>query len=569
MRRVLLAVILLALLPATARAGGTFYVSPTGGDTTCSHDTPCSVAHFFDNTGTAMGHYADGDTIIVEPGTYDATLHNFLIQHAITLMGDPALPRPVITGSQPQSTEYPVDEFQGQGTHVSHLDIRATNTTGVALHGNAGLVADDLVLSGGQACVFINGGSVTNSSCTVTIGTSATGIAASGLGSALSHLTVDTSAVPNSIGISTVTTGAGADTISDVTVRAGNTGIQGGTQATIRRANIVAGNFGVILGQSSLLSDSLVTTTGGTGSAIAVNGQFAEMRNVTAVARGAAGDGVVALPNMNQAFPYGDVHVRSSIIRASPTGVDVQGQAVGSCPFPPCHTGQVTIDHSDYVTSDGTVTTDASNTSADPLFVDLLGLDFHLRDASPAIDTGLVDASSGTTDVTGAARTQGTAPDMGAYERAPAPVPPPATTPVRDARPHAGSRPHRAVAHRPEAVAEDAEVQGDADVHAVGARDGDDHVRAQERGQEARQVLRQADREAEEGEVLHAPGDQGNVDEGAAEGRREAVADQEGRDQGAVQGRLHADRDRRRRRQEQEQGDDHLAHGEVDRSRTA
>ncbi len=430
MRRVLLAVILLALLPATARAGGTFYVSPTGGDTTCSHDTPCSVAHFFDNTGTAMGHYADGDTIIVEPGTYDATLHNFLIQHAITLMGDPALPRPVITGSQPQSTEYPVDEFQGQGTHVSHLDIRATNTTGVALHGNAGLVADDLVLSGGQACVFINGGSVTNSSCTVTIGTSATGIAASGLGSALSHLTVDTSAVPNSIGISTVTTGAGADTISDVTVRAGNTGIQGGTQATIRRANIVAGNFGVILGQSSLLSDSLVTTTGGTGSAIAVNGQFAEMRNVTAVARGAAGDGVVALPNMNQAFPYGDVHVRSSIIRASPTGVDVQGQAVGSCPFPPCHTGQVTIDHSDYVTSNGTVTTDASNTSADPLFVDLLGLDFHLRDASPAIDTGLVDASSGTTDVTGAARTQGTAPDMGAYERAPAPVPPPATTPV-------------------------------------------------------------------------------------------------------------------------------------------
>jgi hypothetical protein len=173
-----------------------------------------------------------------------------------------------------------------------------------------------------------------------------------------------------------------------------------------------------------------VTTTGGTGSAIAVNGQFAEMRNVTAVARGAAGDGVVALPNMNQAFPYGDVHVRSSIIRASPTGVDVQGQAVGSCPFPPCHTGQVTIDHSDYVTSAGLVTTDASNTSADPLFVDPLGSDFHLRDASPAIDTGLVDASSGTTDVTGAARTQGTAPDMGAYERAPAPVPPPATTPV-------------------------------------------------------------------------------------------------------------------------------------------
>jgi hypothetical protein len=185
----------------------------------------------------------------------------------------------------------------------------------------------------------------------------------------------------------------------------------------------VAGNYGVILGQSSLLSDSLVTTTGGAGGAIAVNGEFAEMRNVTAVVRGAGGDGVVALPNMNQAFPYGDVHVRSSIIRASPTGVDVRGQAVGSCSFPPCHTGQVTIDHSDYVTSEGSVTTDASNTSADPLFVDLLGSDFHLRDASPAIDTGLVDASSGTTDVTGAARTQGAAPDMGAYERAPVPVP--------------------------------------------------------------------------------------------------------------------------------------------------
>lgn len=55
-------------------------------------------------------------------------------------------------------------------------------------------------------------------------------------------------------------------------VRAGNTGIQGGAQATIRRANIVAGNYGVILGQSTLLSDSLVTTTGGAGGAIAVNG---------------------------------------------------------------------------------------------------------------------------------------------------------------------------------------------------------------------------------------------------------------------------------------------------------
>jgi hypothetical protein len=79
-------------------------------------------------------------------------------------------------------------------------------------------------------------------------------------------------------------------------VRAGNTGIQGGAQATIRRANIVAGNYGVILGQSSLLSDSFVTTTGGAGGAIAVNGEFAEMRNVTAVVRGAGGAGVVALP---------------------------------------------------------------------------------------------------------------------------------------------------------------------------------------------------------------------------------------------------------------------------------
>ncbi len=431
MRRVLLAVVLLALLPATARAGNTYYVGPTGGDNmTCPHDTPCSVAHFFDNTGIAMGHYADGDTIIVEPGTYDATTHNFLIQHAITLMGDPTLPRPVITGSQAGSVDSPVDEFQGQGTHISHLDIRATNTTGVALRGNAGLVADDLVLSGGQACVFTNGGSVTNSSCTVTIGTSATGIAASGSGVTLSHLTIDTSAVTNSIGISAVTTGAGADAISDVTVRAGNTGIQGGGQVTIRRANIVAGNFGVILGQSSLLSDGLVTTTGGAGAAITVTGEFVEVRNVTAVARGAAGDGLVASPNMNQAFPYGDVHVRSSIIRAAPAGTDVQGQAVGSCPIPPCHTGQVTIDHSDYVTSAGLVTTDASNTSADPLFVDPLGSDFHLRDASPAIDTGIVDASSGTTDVTGAARTQGAAPDMGAYERAPAPVPTPAPTPT-------------------------------------------------------------------------------------------------------------------------------------------
>lgn len=62
----------------------------------------------------------------------------------------------------------------------------------------------------------------------------------------------------------------------------------------------------------------------------------------------------------------------------------------------------------------------ATSAIANPLFIG--GGDYHLQGGSPAINRGTTLANVGTVDLDGAARTQGAAPDAGAFERASIPV---------------------------------------------------------------------------------------------------------------------------------------------------
>jgi hypothetical protein len=57
-----------------------------------------------------------------------------------------------------------------------------------------------------------------------------------------------------------------------------------------------------------------------------------------------------------------------------------------------------------------------ANTIADPRFVDRTGGNFHLQAGSPAIDGGQIEYAL-PDDLDGAARPQGTGPDIGTYER--------------------------------------------------------------------------------------------------------------------------------------------------------
>jgi hypothetical protein len=137
------------------------------------------------------------------------------------------------------------------------------------------------------------------------------------------------------------------------------------------------------------------------------------MRNVTAVAVGAVSDG------MRFSYSGGAFAVDARNVIASGTNIDVRASSDVS----------VDLDHSNYgtVSTSGTGTvTDAgtlSNQTADPEFVDLVAGDLHQLATSPTVDKGTAASELGSTDIDGEARSQGSAPDIGADELTVVPPP--------------------------------------------------------------------------------------------------------------------------------------------------
>jgi hypothetical protein len=95
-----------------------------------------------------VGSAQNGDTVIVQPGTYSVT-YNVTTDKAITLEGEPGQPRPSLVGASNLSTN--TVTLSG-GATVSHLDIEATNTNPahhLAALSVAGGLAEDLTLFAG------------------------------------------------------------------------------------------------------------------------------------------------------------------------------------------------------------------------------------------------------------------------------------------------------------------------------------------------------------------------------------------------------------------------------------
>lgn len=154
------------------------------------------------------------------------------------------------------------------------------------------------------------------------------------------------------------------------------------------------------------------------------------VRNVTAVTKAAAGEGLRVLASSNAAT----MTVTNTIARGTTSDI-VARAGLG--------TGRVTvnIDHSNWsaqTTGGNGVTTIASGagnqhgpTFATPAFTDAAAGDYRPLPTSPTIDAGANDFLNGPLALGGDVRTIGPVSDIGAYEveAAPPPPPPPPATP--------------------------------------------------------------------------------------------------------------------------------------------
>ena len=198
-----------------------------------------------------------------------------------------------------------------------------------------------------------------------------------------------------------------------------------GPTAVVRRTT-VDGWFGV--DGVGLVVDSLVKAHG-TGepavTADSTDGSSAlRVVNSTVISSG----GPALLSNAlksQEGGPVGpnDLVVTNSIARGAT--VDLQGTSGVKCGDDQvCDLGLVHVDHTDFASRSpaagdpgaGVIVEGAGNRKADPLFVDPLGGDYHLRPGSPAIDAGSAIAEALPADHDGLPRFQGRAPDLGAYE---------------------------------------------------------------------------------------------------------------------------------------------------------
>lgn len=163
------------------------------------------------------------------------------------------------------------------------------------------------------------------------------------------------------------------------------------------------------------------------------------VRGVTAIASGGSQQSAALLARV--ASPT-DVDVANSILRAYGAGSDYSADAVfHELAVPGGVDLRVKLRRSNVRTIEtvgGAATLSVSELqTAEPRFADAAAGDFRQAPGSPTIDAGLPasDATFGTTDVDGDARTVGAAPDIGADEwvpppAVPAPPPAPAGAPV-------------------------------------------------------------------------------------------------------------------------------------------
>jgi hypothetical protein len=166
-----------------------------------------------------------------------------------------------------------------------------------------------------------------------------------------------------------------------------------------------------------------IEATASDGGTLRVVGSTAIGKNAPALLAPA-----VFVNDIEQVVPN-DLLVTDSI--ASSNITDIQASPVTVCFLDSsCADGTIHIDHSLFSTRSpaagapraGVITEGSGNRTGDPLFVDPIRGDYHLKPGSPAIDAGLANPAAAPSDLDGHARVQGKAPDLGAFETTPASV---------------------------------------------------------------------------------------------------------------------------------------------------
>jgi hypothetical protein len=414
MRRAALAALGLWLLASPASAT-VRYASPTGvGSGSCDAVHPCTLNY------AILGGSVSGDTLAVAGGTYTVTPLDLTKKLTIT-GGTAAVPRPVVQSTTHGSPVLTLDSGAAAST-LTHLTLQAGVQDAAPLQVNVAATLSDLDLEGAfVACAVLNAqGIALTSSTLVQAGSGATTTCLTAIqnNTTLSGLTLTAA----NAGANTVAAQVGGNgtTLTDSTFSSpgsGTTALEleaSGSGGTARRVTATSGGVGILLAAPMLLTDSI-----GVGALAGIEGLSdlsgpVQLRNDTGIG---TGDGSAGIRSAQGAggLPGGNLAVRNSIARGHAADLDA-GTAANGCVNPSCPAGILAVDHSNFATTSGPVADNGANQSADPLFVDAAGLDFHLRRGSPAIDAAVADPSNGTTDRDGHPRVAGAAPDLGAYE---------------------------------------------------------------------------------------------------------------------------------------------------------
>ena len=418
----LVALVPLPVLPAAASAT-VRYAAPAGATTgTCTDDLPAEP-----NPPCRLDRAVDdvvvdpGDEIVVQTGTHDLTSTPATVSVVqLNIHGEAGQPRPVILDSD---NGIPLT-LGGGGSALRFVELRSQAVSaGGALAVSNNQTIEDVVIQATRDCVAADGGPQTYIDVRVTQSSTATETCLNlGLTQqpTLRRVAVTSSATAAN---NVVDLGPNA-TIEDsaFTAADGATGLRI-RNATVRRVRVSGGDLGIqASGGPIVVTDSIVTTspTGFFAISHALSaGSGMQLRNVTAIAQGPGSRGVQA-GNASGLNSPGRIVARNLIARGEAR--DLWSLGSGESCGSPCTPGVIDVAFSNFRVFDGSGTrvTGEGNQSGDPRF---LGPDdFRLADDSPAIDAGVAD-QLGPSAFDGAARVQGVAVDMGAYERAGLPGP--------------------------------------------------------------------------------------------------------------------------------------------------
>src|SRR5688572_525897 len=126
--------------------------------------TACSYSRVLND---AAGPTQPGDTVMVASGTYNVSAAEVLVKERMHVVGSSAGPRPVFTGSDPNSPTFKLIAPAG-GSTLTNVDIRADGNGSAALWADVAITGQQLSLSSKAICAYLNAQAATLQDTTAT-----------------------------------------------------------------------------------------------------------------------------------------------------------------------------------------------------------------------------------------------------------------------------------------------------------------------------------------------------------------------------------------------------------------